>query len=103
MTCWDGIGFPFSHCFFIELENYGKKTSLLGKPMVQVLRNAEICLKTGISSDTYMLLYKCIYTLTIVTSNAVLCTNVFYCAGYWQPPVIIPRHTRSLLKRGANF
>ena len=32
---------------YIELENYGKKTSLLGKPVVQVLQNAEICLKPG--------------------------------------------------------
>ena len=63
---WDGIGFPFSHCFFFFVffffrirELWEDNASLLEKPMVQVLRNAEICLKTGISSDTCMLLYKC--------------------------------------------
>ena len=39
---------------FIEVENYGKKSSLLGKPIVQVLRNAKISLKTETSSDTCM-------------------------------------------------
>ena len=48
---WDGIGFPFSHCFFVCFfrirELWEDNATLLEKPVVQVLRNAEICLKTG--------------------------------------------------------
>ena len=47
------LEFPSAIVFFIELEDYGKKTSLLGKSMVQVLRNAQIYVKTAV-------IYKCI-------------------------------------------
>ena len=91
------------------------KSWISGPGVWSISRNAEICLKLGISSDTCMLLYKCIYTLTIVTSNAVLCSNMFYCTGYWQPPVtgwnkysvIIPRHlgpgTHAVFWKGVRF
>ena len=58
------LDFPSAIVFFLFFffrirELWEDNASLLEKPMVQVLRNAEICLKTGISSDTCMLLYKC--------------------------------------------
>ena len=53
------LDFPSAIVFFRIRELWEDNASLLEKSMVQVLRNAEICLKTGISSDTFMLLYKC--------------------------------------------
>ena len=64
------IVFFFFVFFFYRIRELWEENVIVGKA-----NGAEICLKTGTSSDTCMLLYKCIYTLTIVTSNAVLCTK----------------------------
>ena len=73
--------------FFRIRELWEDNASLLEKPMVQVLRNAEICRKTGISSDTCMLLYKCkpLQQLQAMQSCVLMCFIVVVTGNHQLP------------------
>ena len=74
------LDFPSAIVFFIEL---WEENVIVGKANGVGTTKCRNLPKNRDFQRHMHAVYKCIYTLTIVTSNAVLCTNVFYCTGYW--------------------